>query len=795
MEQYLSKLNEPQRQAVEYLDGPALVIAGAGSGKTRVLTYKIVHLLQQGYDPRRVLALTFTNKAANEMRERVRSLVGDELASRLWMGTFHSIFARLLRYNAAAIGFNSNFTIYDAADSRSLIKNIIREMGLDDKQYKPSTIAGAISTAKNALILPDAYAADRDLMEYDKKSKRPMTVEIYRNYQARCRVAGAMDFDDLLVYTNILFRDHPDIAKRYGEYFQYILVDEYQDTNFAQNLIVTTLAGDKGNITVVGDDAQSIYSFRGANIANILQLDRSLHQLKTFKLEQNYRSTQAILDAANALIAKNKRQIPKRVFSESSTGRPVEVCETEDAYKEGITVAGAIAAIKAREHDPYSEFAILYRTNAQSRILEEHLRNRNIPYRIYGGLSFFQRKEVKDAVAYFRLAVNPNDDEALRRVINTPARGIGETTMAKLSASAMERGISIWRVIKTIDDVNPGINRGTAGKLNTFTNLIASFIETVDKGADAYTVTRQIISETRLLSSLMTENTPENISKQENLQELLNSAKEFVSRRLEEGNDDTSLSAFLAEVSLATDQDSDDIDAGDNRVTLMTVHAAKGLEFTNVFIVGVEEDLFPSAMSSGSIDEIEEERRLLYVAITRAKKYCRITYARTRMRNGMIAACSPSRFIRDIGPENLRFINGTPRVAGGQSHSTWGSRTGASSSPRGSNPAGPSITRTRSTASLSAPKPPTATIPSRPTTTFTSSGPALGNTNADPRFVTHTIDEVATGMHIVHSTHGNGVIADIDTSMTEPRIVVNFADAGRKILLLKFARFYITDSK
>lgn len=785
MEQYLLQLNEPQRAAVEYLDGPALVIAGAGSGKTRVLTFKIVHLIHKGYDPRRILALTFTNKAAREMRERIEALVGAEVASKLWMGTFHSIFARILRYNAEAIGYDSNFTIYDAADSRSLLKTIIRDMGLDEKTYKVATVAAAISMAKNALILPSSYAADKDLIEHDARANRPMTARIYENYQSRCRVAGAMDFDDLLVNTNLLFRDNPQIAERYRDFFQYILVDEYQDTNFAQNLIVTTLAKEKGNISVVGDDAQSIYSFRGANIANILQLDRALTGLRTFKLEQNYRSTQAILDAANSLIAKNTRQIPKNVFSTAKAGHKVEIYEASSAYEESYIVANAIARLKAIAHDPYSEFAILYRTNAQSRVLEEFLRKRNISYRIYGGLSFYQRKEVKDAVSYFRLAVNPNDDEALRRVINVPARGIGDTTVGKLNASAMERNLSLWQVITSLDNVNPGLNRGTISKINGFRLLIEGFIDANNAGADAYDMARRVITDTRLLAELMTDNAPESISKQENLQELVNSAKDFVATRLEEGNDDLSMAAFLAQISLATDQDSDDDADDSNRVTLMTVHAAKGLEFANVFIVGVEEELFPSALSTGSLEEIEEERRLLYVAITRAKKYCMITYARTRLRNGQTAACSPSRFIRDIGPDNLKFINGTPVIGDStarQSHS----RPVFADFRMG--PATPSVNRQPSPST-----PPPSSRSNQPvmrkvTIVNSSAGPS---TNQPGGFSTHTLSELSTGQRIVHSTHGRGVIIEIDTSLPDARIVVNFDELGRKVLLLKFAKFNI----
>ncbi len=771
MESYLEELNKAQREAVEYLDGPALVIAGAGSGKTRVLTYKIVHLLKSGYDPRRILALTFTNKAAREMRERIERLVGEDVASRLWMGTFHSIFARILRYNAAAIGYSSNFTIYDAADSRSLIKSILRDEGLDEKVYKPATVASAISTAKNALVSPAAYMTDKDLMEADARAKRPETARVYQIYCNRCRVAGAMDFDDLLVQTNILLRDNPDICQRYQDYFQYILVDEYQDTNFAQNLIITTLARKKGNISVVGDDAQSIYSFRGANIGNIINLDRQFPALKTFKLEQNYRSTQAILNAANALIEKNTVQIPKVVFATSRGGKPVELCQSQNAYEEGFIVASSIARRHAMEHDPYSEFAVLYRTNAQSRVLEEFLRKRNIAYRIYGGLSFYQRKEVKDAVAYFRLAVNPNDDEALRRVINVPARGIGETTLGKLTRSAIDRGISLWQVINSLDSVNPGLNRGTKCKIDTFRVMIDSFVTLNSEGVDASTIAKRIIDDTRLLSSLQTESTPESISKQENLEELLNGVSDFVNERRDETNPiDHSLSSFLGQISLATDQDSDDDADNDNRVTLMTVHAAKGLEFANVYIVGVEEDLFPSALSAGSLAEIEEERRLLYVAITRAKRYCMMSYACERMRNGQTAACHPSRFINDIGPANLKLVGGTP-LPSILSPSMPGRVTPPiRQTPRASVSIGQASAR-----------------PSR----VPSAAASFGKSNLDPRFKLHSVTELETGMTIDHSSYGRGTIIDIDTSLGDARIRVNFPSFGVKMLLLKFAKFEI----
>lgn len=656
MEQYIEQLNEQQRDAVLYTDGPELVIAGAGSGKTRVLTYKIVHLLYQGFQPWRVLALTFTNKAAREMRERIEQLVGTDTAQKLWMGTFHSIFARILRLNAQRIGYKSSFTIYDSTDSKSLVKSIIKDMDLDDKIYKPSVVLNAISSAKNMLISPERYAELKDVREADRQSRRPQTYAIYRAYRDRCFAANAMDFDDLLYYTNLLLRDNPDILHHYQEYFQYILVDEYQDTNFAQHVIVSQLCSESHKLCVVGDDAQSIYSFRGANIRNILNLKNSYPELKIFKLEQNYRSTQNIINAANSLIEKNVEQIRKQVYSKNSVGKRIDVVQSYSDFEEGYLVANRISQVKMASHDSYEDFAILYRTNAQSRVLEESLRKRNIPYRIYGGLSFYQRKEVKDAIAYFRMAINPDDDEALKRIINYPARGIGETTLNKLMRSAMTRNISIWQAINTIHEENPGLNNGTVKKLNAFASLIDGFVELNQTGISADEMAKTIINRSQLISVLMSDRTPESISKQENLSELISGAEQFVTQRTEEGINETSLSDFLGEVSLATDQDSDT--AGEERITLMTVHAAKGLEFNNVFIVGVEEDLLPSAMSQSSAAEIEEERRLLYVAITRARNYCMMSYALSRYRNGMTATCQPSRFLRDISPEYLNLSAG-----------------------------------------------------------------------------------------------------------------------------------------
>lgn len=768
---YLNQLNPQQRDAVGYLDGPSLVIAGAGSGKTRVLTYKIVHLLQNGYEPWRILALTFTNKAAREMRERIEALVGSETASKLWMGTFHSIFARLLRINAERIGYNSNFTIYDSADSKSLVKMIIKEMGLDDKVYKPSAVLGAISSAKNALISPEKYATLKDVMDADRQSRRPEIHAIYLKYRDRCFAAGAMDFDDLLYYTNLLLRDNPDVLRTYQEYFRFVLVDEYQDTNFAQHVIVSQLCKEHHRLCVVGDDAQSIYSFRGANIRNILNLKKSYPELKIFKLERNYRSTQNIINAANSLIDKNTEQIKKQVYSENEPGSRVEVAQSYSDYEESFMVANRISQLKMRTADSYDEFAILYRTNAQSRRLEESLRNRNIPYRIYGGLSFYQRKEVKDAIAYFRLSVNPDDDEALRRIINFPARGIGETTVGKLTRRAMDEGISIMEVLS--DPVGHGLdfNAGTLRKLKGFYDLAMGFVAMNRRGDDAATVANAIISQTQLLSMLLTDRTPESVSKQENLVELQRAAGEFVDAQREQGADDLSLSTFLGQVSLATDQDSDD--TSEERVTLMTVHAAKGLEFNNVIIVGVEDDRFPSSMAAGSLSEIEEERRLLYVAITRARHYCMMSYASSGMRNGQTATCTPSRFLRDINPRYLKLTGGA-------------SVGGSSFTP----PAWRSNSQPQKARSISS-------RPSTPSATPSSASTPAGFTPASAASPKPTmagvppLESLSEGLRIEHARFGAGTITGIDTSMADARITVEFDNVGSKVLLLKFAKFQI----
>ena len=799
-ENYLEKLNEQQRAAVEYCDGPQLVIAGAGSGKTRVLTYKIVHLLQQGYEPWRIMALTFTNKAAREMRERIEPLAGPDVAAQLWMGTFHSIFSRLLRRNAERIGFKPDFTIYDQSDSRSLINLIVKEMGLDDKLYKPATIQTQISNAKNALIGPDDYARNQALIDADRDAQRPETAAIYRAYWSRCHIAGAMDFDDLLLYTNILLRDHQDVLEQYQEFFRYILVDEYQDTNFSQHLIVYQLSKKYNRLCVVGDDAQSIYSFRGANIDNILRLQRFYPDIKTFKLERNYRSTQTITDAANSLIEKNKGQIAKHLFSKNAIGDRIPVIQCYSDYEEAYVVANQIAALKARQGDSYEDYAVLYRTNAQSRVLEEALSNggrrdkhgnmRNaIPYRIYGGLSFYQRKEVKDAICYFRLVINPDDDEALRRVINYPARGIGDTTVGKITHCATQSGVSLWQVINNAEQYGLNVNRGTLAKLDGFTDLIKGLIELNQQGDDALTVAKETIKRSHIKSVLMGDNTPENISRIENLDELLNAVNDFQQIKEETGDEHYLIGDFLAETSLLTDQDMNDPNG--EKVTLMTVHAAKGLEFRNVIIVGVEEDLFPSAMSAGSLYQIEEERRLLYVAITRAEVNCIITYATSRYHNGQTRSCVISRFLKDIAPEYLLMGSTNSTAMPARKRSRWDDEDDLDAmrdewnSPAPKRSATPRRTEeeprsTRTTPTRRTPTPP----PSRPSAPTPPAPAASGN------FTIHTVDELSVRSEILHQRFGRGTVTNIDTS-GDAKIDVVFHDGQTRKLLLKFAKFEI----
>ena len=648
---FLNDLNDSQRQAVTYNDGPSLVIAGAGSGKTRVLTYKVAYLLSKGVSPASILALTFTNKAASEMKKRIGEMMGFQTTRYLWMGTFHSIFSRILRSEASSIGYTKDFTIYDSSDSKSLIKSIIKELGLDEKVYKPGFIQSKISYAKNNLITAQAYSANPDLLKSDNASRVPKTNEIYVLYASRCKQANAMDFDDLLLQTNLLFRNYPEILDKYQHIFSYILVDEYQDTNFAQYLIIKKLAERHEHICVVGDDAQSIYSFRGANIDNILKFQSTYKNAKIFKLEQNYRSTKTIVNAANSLIDKNSEQIRKTIFSEKETGNLIKVSGVITDYEEAFVVSSQVSALHNNENIDYKDIAILYRTNSQSRVMEESLRKQNIPYRIYGGLSFYQRKEIKDVIAYLRLVCNSNDEEALKRIINYPARGIGDTTVNKISECARLHEVSMWEVLSDMLRYNLPVNSGTANKLAQFRNMIDVFAQQVAV-QDAYELADSIVKTTGILADAMTDRTAENLSRIDNVQELLKAIHEYSEMKIkEEGAERVILPEFLSEVSLLTDQDTDK-DKDGNKVTLMTIHAAKGLEFKTVFIVGLEEELFPSPFAE-TARELEEERRLFYVAITRAEEQCFISYSKSRFKNGKTNFANPSRFLKDIDKKYL----------------------------------------------------------------------------------------------------------------------------------------------
>lgn len=643
----LNDLNEAQRAAVEYIDGPSLVIAGAGSGKTRVLTYKIAYLLNQGMKPWSIMALTFTNKAAREMKERIGRLVGDDLAQHLYMGTFHSIFSRILRAEAEHIGFNNNFTIYDEADSRSLIKAIVKEMGLDDKSYKPAAVHAKISMAKNNLVSAESYASDAAIYEQNKRAQMPEVGKIFLAYVQRCKQANAMDFDDLLVLTHQLFREHEEIRQKYAARFDYILVDEYQDTNHVQMSIVMQLCKEKLRVCAVGDDSQSIYSFRGANIDNILNYQKQLKGTRLFKLEQNYRSTQTIVKAANSLIKNNRNQIKKDVYSENAVGEKLQYKPAYSDKEEAVIVAKDIKRIKRQDNCEYHDFAILYRTNAQSRSFEEEFRRQGIPYRIYGGLSFYQRKEIKDIIAYFRLVANPDDEEAIKRIINYPARGIGATTVMKIADCAHENQVSFWEVIGEPAHYGLNVNKGTLTKLDNFRLLISSFIER-SHTTDVYELGDAIIKESGISQDIMSGRDADDLARQENLEEFLSGMSAFVEERREEGRmNEAFLTDYLQDVALLTDADSEGA-KDEPRVSLMTVHAAKGLEFATVFIVGLEENIFPSPLAAMSVRELEEERRLLYVAITRAEKHCILTNAKNRFRYGKMEFDNPSRFIDEI---------------------------------------------------------------------------------------------------------------------------------------------------
>ncbi|MDR2390048.1 MAG: UvrD-helicase domain-containing protein [Tannerellaceae bacterium] len=738
MENYLSQLNESQREAVLYTGGPELIIAGAGSGKTRVLTCKIAHLLQSGIAPYRILALTFTNKAAREMKERIALLVEPSLVRRLWMGTFHAIFSRILHREAERIGYPPQFTIYDGDDSKSLLKSVIGEMSLPDRHYRPVVVQKQISRAKNALVSCNAYAQDRELMQQDLYARMPLIGDIYQRYQNRCVLAGAMDFDDLLLQTHILFRDHPDVLESYQRSFQYILVDEYQDTNFAQHFIVQRLSEIHRHVCVVGDDAQSIYSFRGANLDNILQFKNQYPGCRVFKLEQNYRSTQTLVKAANSLIRKNTKQIPKTVYSEKNKGGKIRLTSAYSDYEEAYVVASRVAEMKmGKEGYTYADFAVLYRVNAQSRRFEEVFLKRNIPYKIYGGFSFYNRKEVKDVIAYLRLIVNPNDEEALKRIINYPQRGIGHVTTAKLIAAATQHNVSLWSVLKkpeAHDEVK--ISSGILRKITDFRKMIEGFIKKNEELMPDE-MAAQVMKQAGILADVMQEDTPDADSRVENLKELLNAIYEYVHLHREEGDEQASLANYLSTVSLLTDQDNDK-DANADKVTLMTIHAAKGLEFKNVFIVGLEEDLFPSLLSKGSAHALEEERRLFYVALTRAEENCMLTYAQSRFMNGKSVLCSPSRFLRDIDSQYMDSPGLIPGPAGG-------------------------IERKYDT-------------PPSP---------------AQPPVLLPEFEQLQTGATVKHDRFGKGIILAIEGEGNNTKATVEFENLGQKQLLLKFARLTI----
>ena len=782
MPDYIEELNEGQRNAVLYNDGPSLVIAGAGSGKTRVLTYKIAYLLENGYQPWNILALTFTNKAAREMKERIARQMGPERARHLWMGTFHSMFLRILHVEAGHIGFTSQFTIYDTADSKSLIRSIIKEMGLDEKVYKPGMVQARISNAKNHLVSPAGYANNKEAYEGDRAAKVPALRDIYQRYWERCRQADAMDFDDLLFYTFLLFRDHPEVLARYQEQFRYILVDEYQDTNFAQHSIVLQLAKNHQHVCVVGDDAQSIYSFRGADIDNILYFTKVYPDTKVFKLEQNYRSTQTIVRAANSLIEKNQWQIRKEVFSEKEKGEAIGVYQAYSDVEEGDIVVNKIAELRREKRYAYSDFAILYRTNAQSRIFEEAMRKRSMPYRIYGGLSFYQRKEIKDVIAYFRLIVNPNDEEAFKRIINYPARGIGDTTVGKIIAAATGHNVSLWTVLCEPLAYGLNFNKGTVGKLQAFRELISAFItDAAEK--NAYEIGADIIRQSGIINDVCQDNSPENLSRKENIEELVNGMSDFCAQRQEEGKPNVLLGDFLSEVSLLTDQDSDK-DGDDEKITLMTVHSAKGLEFKNVFVVGMEENLFPSGMVGDSPRALEEERRLFYVAITRAEEHCFLSYAKTRFRYGKMEFGSPSRFLKDIDVRFLRlpqdagmFRRVEEEAAVFRRENARGFAPDREDAPYG----GKERVSVRPKQQIIAPTVPRNLKRVAPSANTASTSPSAGG----------SANCVQQGQLIEHERFGLGEVLKVEGEGDNAKATIRFKNAGDKQLLLRFARFKV----
>lgn len=847
----LKDLNEAQRAAVEYIDGPSLVIAGAGSGKTRVLTYKIAYLLSQGMKPWSIMALTFTNKAAREMKERIGKLVGNDLAQHLYMGTFHSIFSRILRAEAEHIGFNNNFTIYDESDSRSLIKAIVKEMGLDDKKYKPAAVHAKISMAKNNLMSAAAYESDAAIFEQNKRAQMPEVGKIFVAYVQRCKQANAMDFDDLLTLTYQLFREHEDIRHKYAARFDYVLVDEYQDTNHVQMSIVMQLCQEKQRVCAVGDDSQSIYSFRGANIDNILNYQRQFQGTRLFKLEQNYRSTQTIVEAANSLIKHNRNQIPKDVFSENAKGEKIQYKPAYSDKEEAAIVAKDVKRIRREDGCQYSDFAILYRTNAQSRSFEEEFRKQGIPYRIYGGLSFYQRKEIKDIIAYFRLVANPDDEEAIKRIINYPARGIGATTVLKIADCAHQNQVSFWEVIGAPERYGLAVNKGTMNKLETFRLLISSFIERAQT-TDVYELGDAIIKESGISQDIMSGKDADDQARQENLEEFLSGMSAFVEERREEGRfDELFLQDYLQDVALLTDADSDG-DKDEPRVSLMTVHAAKGLEFPTVFVVGLEENIFPSPLSAASLRELEEERRLLYVAITRAEKHCILTNAKNRWRYGKMEFDNPSRFIDEIDGKLIDsqdeaggslFGSMSESRLGSRSGSMFGSRADSMSDQpewaRAQRPRRPwedaeqpryssRYQNSKPVASQFVADPKPSLFDDEPETSRTSGRSSLseGNfksvraLNAAKRYMeTHSSHPASRGtgssaasvssstassagssscglqegMKIEHQRFGRGTVLKIEGTGENTKATVEFVHSGTKQLLLKYAKFTVVD--
>ena len=798
----LNDLNDAQRAAVEYIDGPSLVIAGAGSGKTRVLTYKIAYLLSQGMKPWSIMALTFTNKAAREMKERIGKLVGDDLAQHLYMGTFHSIFSRILRAEAEHIGFNNNFTIYDESDSRSLLKAIIKEMGLDDKTYKPAAVHARISMAKNNLVTAEAYDSDPAILEQNKRAKMPAIGKIYVAYVQRCRQANAMDFDDLLMLTFQLFRDHEEIRQKYASRFDYILVDEYQDTNHVQMSIVMQLCKEKLRVCAVGDDSQSIYSFRGANIDNILNYQKQLPGTQLFKLEQNYRSTQTIVEAANSLIHHNRNQIQKEVFSKNDKGEKIQYKPAYSDKEEALIVAKNIQRIKRQDDCGYDHFAILYRTNAQSRSFEEEFRKQGIPYRIYGGLSFYQRKEIKDIIAYFRLVANPDDEEAFKRIINYPARGIGATTVMKIADCAHLNQVSFWEVIGNVEHYGLNVNKGTQTKLENFRLLISSFIDR-SHTLDVYELGDAIIRESRISEDIMSGKNADDLARQENLEEFLSGMQTFVAGRQEEGRmDEAYLTDYLQDVALLTDADSEG-EKDEPRVSLMTIHAAKGLEFATVFVVGLEENIFPSPLAAVSVRELEEERRLLYVAITRAEKHCILTNAKNRFRYGKMEFDNPSRFIDEIDASLIEGGEEAPESSFGGGRSSFGGygseggyggrmpwdrdRSGYRRDYQNSKPVASQF--------MADPKPGFKSVRAVNAAhrimgdTASSSSVALAGSSTSK--ASSAAGSLSEGCRIEHQRFGIGTVLKIEGTGENTKATVEFQNAGTKQLLLKFAKFTI----